>query len=176
MADTVWNIYGTYMMEEKYMQNFDRERNGSGSKNLQKAGIDRRIIPKLVRKGQDESILTGLMWSRMWLAGGLFDQLSNKLSSYIKAGYFLNSWETNEISRRTSLCAEFYCFSLASSHVIEGINLSRHLHLRPFLVRCASPCHWTINLSMWRIFIKYQYHQHNPWSFFWGASSPLCVE
>lgn len=49
------------MIEEKYMQNFDRERNPSGSDNLQQAGIDGRIILKLVGKGQDENMLTGLL-------------------------------------------------------------------------------------------------------------------
>jgi hypothetical protein len=43
------------------MQNFDRERNGSGSDNLQEAGVDGRIILKLVRKGQNESMLTVLV-------------------------------------------------------------------------------------------------------------------
>jgi len=53
------------MIEEKYIQNVYRERNGSGSDNLQEAGIDGRIVLKLVGKGQDESMLTGLVWARM---------------------------------------------------------------------------------------------------------------
>jgi hypothetical protein len=56
-----YRVYGTLYVRNTGTVLIENASNVSGSDNLQEADIDRKVILKFVRKGRNESMLTGLM-------------------------------------------------------------------------------------------------------------------
>ena len=61
--------FSTYGREERYIQRFSGETEGRN--HLEDRGIDRRVILKWIFKRLDKGALTGLIWLRIGVGGGL---------------------------------------------------------------------------------------------------------